>query len=123
MGNITNEVTVGYHENETDSIVNSTNITVIPANSSVSAEDVVVTYGDSIVVVVTSENATSVSYKVISSGTVVKEDTVNVNENITGLDLAAGDYTVNLTTVVNSNYTSANYTSKITVKPANAIQL
>ena len=93
MGNITNEVTVWYHENETDSIVNSTNITVIPANSSVSAEDVELTYGDSIVVVVTSENA---------------------------LDLAVGDYTVNLTTMVNGNYTAANYTSKITVKPANS---
>ena len=120
MGNITNEVTVRYHENETDSIVNSTNITVIPANSSVSAEDVEVTYGDSIVVVVTSANATGVSYKVIGKDGIVKEGTVNVGENITGLDLAAGDYTVNLTTMVNGNYATANYTSKITVKPANS---
>ena len=120
MGNITNEVTVWYHENETDSIVNSTNITVIPANSSVSAEDVEVTYGDSIVVVVTSENATGVSYMVIGKEGIVKEGTVNVGENITGLDLAAGDYTVNLTTMVNGNYATANYTSKITVKPANS---
>ena len=120
MGNITNEVTVRYHENETDSIVNSTNITVIPANSSVSAEDVEVTYGDSIVVVVTSANATGVSYKVIGKDGIVKEGTVNVGENITGLDLAAGDYTVNLTTMVNGNYTASNYTSKITVKPANS---
>ncbi|WP_407413828.1 right-handed parallel beta-helix repeat-containing protein, partial [Methanobrevibacter sp.] len=120
MGNITNEVTVWYHENETDSIVNSTNITVIPANSSVSAEDVEVTYGDTIEVVVTSENATGISYKVIGKDGVVKEGTVNVGENITGLDLAVGDYTVNLTTMVNGNYTAANYTSKITVKPANS---
>ncbi|WP_458456142.1 hypothetical protein [Methanobrevibacter sp.] len=30
MGNLTNEVTVNYSENETDSIVNSTDITVVP---------------------------------------------------------------------------------------------
>ena len=95
-------------------------ITVKPANSSVNSEDVEVTYGDSIVVVVDSENATEISYKVIGVGGVVKEGSVNVGENITGLDLAAGDYTVNLTTVVNRNYTSANCTSKITVNPANS---
>ncbi len=121
MGNITNEVTVKYHENKADSIVNSTNITVIPANSSVSAEDVEVTYGKAIVVAVSCENATGVSYKVIGADGIVKEGTVNVGENITGLDLAAGKYSVNLTTIVlNGNYSSANYTSKITVIPANS---
>ena len=99
---------------------NFTEITVLKANSSVSAGDVEVTYGDSIVVVVDSENATNVSYQIISSGSVVKEGTINVGENITGLNLAAGDYTVNLTTVVNGNYTSANYLSKITVNPADS---
>ena len=79
-----------------------------------------VTYGDSIVVVVSSENATGVSYKVIGTESIVKEGTINVGENITGLDLAAGDYTVDLTTVVNGNYTSANYLSKITVNPADS---
>ena len=121
MGNITNEVTVKYHENKADSIVNSTNITVIPASSSVKAEDVEVTYGKAIVVAVSSENATGVSYKVIGADGIVKEGTVNVGENITGLDLAAGKYSVNLTTIVlNGNYSSANYTSKITVIPANS---
>ena len=95
-------------------------ITVKPANSTVKAEDVEVTYGDSIVVAITSENATKVSYRVIGDDGVVKEGIVNVGESITGLDLAAGEYTVNLTTIVNANYTSANYTSKITVKPANS---
>ena len=99
---------------------NFTGITVLKANSSVKAEDVEVTYGDAIEVIVTSENATKVSYQIISSGTVVKEGTVNVGENIKGLDLAAGEYTVNLTTIVNRNYTTSNYTSKITVKPANS---
>ena len=120
MGNLTNEVSVSYNENKTDCIVNSTNITVVQANSSVSAADVEVTYGQSIVVVVSSENATKISYQVIGVDGVVKEGSINVGENITGLDLAAGEYTVNLTTVVNANYTSSSYTSKITVNRANS---
>ena len=120
MGNITNEVTVCCREIKTDIIVNSDNVTLIPANSSVSAADVEVTYGEPIVVVVSSENATGVSYQIISSGAVVKEGSVNVGENINGLDLAAGEYTVNLTTIVNGNYTANSYTSKITVNRANS---
>uniref|UniRef100_UPI0038900D97 Ig-like domain-containing protein n=1 Tax=Methanobrevibacter sp. TaxID=66852 RepID=UPI0038900D97 len=111
--NLTTMVNANYTVNSYTS-----KITVKPANSTVKAEDVEVTYGDAIEVVVTSENATGVSYKVIGKDGIVKEGTVNVGENITGLDLAAGEYTVNLTTVVNSNYTTNNYTSKITVKPA-----
>ncbi len=98
----------------------STKFTVYPANSSVNAENVEVTYGDSIAVVVSSENATGISYQVIGVGGVVKEGMVNVGENITGLDLGAGEYAVNLTTLVNGNYTATNYTSKITVNPANS---
>ena len=113
-----------YYNNTVNSdwngAVNITGITVLKANSSVSAEDVEVTYGDPIEVVVTSENATGVSYKVIGTDGIVKEGTINVNENINNLDLAAGEYTVNLTTMTNSNYTSGSYTSKITVKPANS---
>ena len=57
-------------------------ITVNPADSSVKAEDVEVTYGNSIVVVVSSENATGVSYKVIGTESIVKEGTINIGENI-----------------------------------------
>ncbi|MBQ6513035.1 right-handed parallel beta-helix repeat-containing protein, partial [Methanobrevibacter sp.] len=99
---------------------NFTGITVLKANSSVSATDVEVTYGDLIVVVVDSKNATKVSYQIISSGAIVKEGLVNVGENITGLDLGADEYTVNLTTVVNANFTASNYKSKITVNPASS---
>ena len=37
---------------------------------------------------------------------------------ITGLDLPVGNYTVNLTTVVDGNHTPATNTSSITVNPA-----
>ncbi|WP_298501001.1 right-handed parallel beta-helix repeat-containing protein [uncultured Methanobrevibacter sp.] len=113
-----------YYNNTVNSDCNGagnfTGITVLKATSSVSAADVNVTYGDSVVVVVDSKNTTGVSYQIIGSGAVVKEGLVNVGENITDIDLAAGEYTVNLTTLVNANYTASSYKSKITVNPASS---
>ncbi|WP_407455054.1 Ig-like domain repeat protein [Methanobrevibacter sp.] len=98
---------------------NATGISILKANSSVSAPDVEVTYGNPIVINVDCENATEISYKIIDwEKVVVKEGTINIDENITGLDLAAGIYTINLTTIVNGNYTATSNTSKITVDPA-----
>ena len=46
---------------------------------------------------------------------------INVNENITGLELATGVYTVNLITIVDANHTTAiNRMSTITVKKADS---
>ena len=117
MGNITNEVTVWYHENETDSIVNSTNITVIPANSSVSAEDVTVNFGEAISIPVSSANATEISYSIIDANNkAVANGTVKPGSPISVSDLAAGDYTVSLTTFVDTNHTSVSNSSKLHIR-------
>ena len=91
-------------------------ITVEPADSSVSAEDVTVTYGDVISIPVTSENATNVDYEILDANDAsVKTGTIGPNEAISDLDLSAGEYTVKLTTVVNGNYISTSTSSKLTI--------
>ena len=94
-------------------------ITVNPAPSAVSANDVTEVYGEEINVKVSSENATEVEYKVIDKdGNVVAEGTVDANGTFTVNDLDVGEYTVNLTTVVDDNHESITNSSKITVTPA-----
>ena len=119
---IENSVYVNSTENDTkpgDNNYTSENVTVNKAPSFVSAEDVNVTYGEAIIIPVTSENATGVIYQIISpEGKVVANGTIDVGENITGLDLPAGDYVVNLTTMVDVNHTVASNTSKLTVNKA-----
>ena len=75
---------------------NVSSIVVNPAPSVVEGEDVTVTYGEPIVVPVTSENATEIIYQIIDEdGNVVVNGTVKPGEDITGLDLPVGNYTVN----------------------------
>ena len=64
---------------------NTCTITVNPAPSTVSGENVTVTYGEDIVVPVTSVNATAVNYQILLNGSVVANGTLAVGENITGL--------------------------------------
>ena len=110
-------LTTGVDKNHS-STSNASKITVNPAGSSVRTEDVNVIYGETIEIIVSCENATHISYQIINQDEILKEGTINAGENITGLDLAVGEYSVNLTTQVNENHTTNNYTSKITVKPA-----
>ncbi len=101
------------------SVNNVSKITVNRAPSFVSAEDVSVTYGDEVTVPVTSINATQITYQIIDENNeVVANGTIKVGEDITGLALAAGEYTVNLTTITDSNHVSVNNVSKITVDRA-----
>ncbi|MBQ9026847.1 MAG: DUF11 domain-containing protein, partial [Methanobrevibacter sp.] len=117
-GTLHNAASVNCNENETGGS-DEVNVTANPAPSTVEGEDVNVTYGEPIVVPVASENATNITYEIIDSdGNVVANGTLAPGEDITGLDLPAGNYTVNLTTVVDGNHTSATNTSSIVVNPA-----
>ena len=117
VGEYTVNLTTVVDGNHTVS-TNSSKITVNPAPSAVEGKDVNITYGEDIIVPVSSVNATSVTYKIINStGDVVKEGNLTVGQSITGLDLPVGNYTVNLTTVVDSNHTVSTNSSKITVNP------
>ena len=93
-------------------------ITVIKDPSAVSGEDVSVNVGEPIVVPVTSENATEVEYTIIDKdGKVVANGTIKPGEDISLPDgLPAGNYTVNLTTVVDAQHTPATNTCSIEVK-------
>ncbi|SFL83241.1 Right handed beta helix region, partial [Methanobrevibacter olleyae] len=87
--------------------------------SSVNASDVTVVYGEPIVVPFSSENATNVTYVVLDeNGNVVASGAVGPNGTIAGLDLGVGNYTVNLTTVVDGNHSVAVNVSSIIVTPA-----
>ncbi|MBO5150790.1 MAG: Ig-like domain repeat protein, partial [Methanobrevibacter sp.] len=119
---IENAVSVNSTENDTkpgNNNYTSENVTVNKAPSFVDAEDVNLTYGEVIVIPVHSENATGIIYQIINpEGDVVSNGTIGVGENITGLDLSAGDYVINLTTIVDVNHTVATNTSKLTVNKA-----
>lgn len=121
IGIVENRVSVKSNENDTNSSNNnytSDNVTVNPANSTVKGEDVVVNYGNPITVLVESENATFIEYKIIdSNGNIVGEGILDVGENIADLTLAGGEYTVNMTTITDRNHYPANNQSKITVNP------
>ena len=96
---------------------NATGISILKANSSVSAEDVNGSYGEAISIAVTSVNATEIYYEIIDNkNKVVANGTVKPNGTIKVSGLAAGDYTVNLTTVTDENHTSASGSSRLHVK-------
>ena len=99
-------------------VTKTSKITVKPTLSLVSAENVNVTYGEDIIIPVKSVNATEVKYEIIECDKVVNNGTVMSGENITGLRLASGTYTVNLTTIVDSNHIQSSGQSLLTVKKA-----
>ena len=80
-----------------------------------SGENVTVTYGDIVSITITSQNATNVTYVITGMGLTIN-GTVGPQGPIEVPDLVAGDYTVTLTTVVDSNHTNATNTSKIHVR-------
>ena len=129
-GSYTVNLTTGPDENHT-SVSNVSSITVNKDKSSVSAEDVTATYGEDISIEVTSEHAIAVNYQIldkngkeITNGTVepavlsLLRASISSKGVISGLKLSAGKYTVNLTTVPEDNYDSANYASSLEIKPA-----
>ena len=98
---------------------NSSKITVTPAPSSVSAEDVEKVYGEEITIPVASQNATSVTYNITGNGKEIT-GTVSPDGTITVPKLDVGEYTVTLTTVVDGNHKTSTNSSKITITPANS---
>ena len=116
------EYTVNYKtvvddENYYNVATNSSKITVTPAPSSVSAEDVEKVYGEEITIPVASQNATSVTYNITGNGKEIT-GTVSPDGTITVPKLDVGEYTVTLTTVVDGNHKTSTNSSKITITPA-----
>ena len=116
----TANITIRFAGNENYTASNKTvQITVNPGNSTVNAEDLEITFGDTINIQVTSENASYVNYKIIDkNGAIIINGTIEANGNITGLELPAGEYTVNLTTEVDKNHNPASNESQLTIKKA-----
>ena len=86
---------------------NTSKITVTPASSSVSAEDVTKVYDEPIEVAVSSVNATSVTYKITGNGITPITGTIAPGESISVPGpLDVGEYSVTLTTVTDKNHES-----------------
>ena len=122
------DVKVTYHGDDSHNIVkNTAQFNVAKADSTIDAENVNVTYGDAINIPVISENATEIAYKVIDSdGNIVLEGTIKANETISDLELNAGDYTIELTTLVDDNHSPASTSINLTVnkfKPVITIEV
>ena len=90
-------------------------VTVPKAPSSVSAEDVTLTYGEAAEVKVTSENATAIKYVISGEGIDDINGTIAPGENIPVPDLNAGEYTITVTTVTDDDHEPASDTAKITI--------
>ncbi|MBR5504010.1 MAG: Ig-like domain repeat protein [Methanobrevibacter sp.] len=118
----TYDVIISYNGDENYNKTNTTaKIIVEAADSSLKAEDINITYGEAINVPVSSINATNVTYEILDKdGNKVKEGTIEANGKVTVSDLPAGEYAVNLTTVVDKNHKSASSTSKITINKASS---
>ena len=103
-------VTYSETENYTAAFNDTKFVKVFKASSSVNASNVVVIYGNPIIIQVTAINASDVIWAIMDGTTQVANGTAVVSNNITtidGLDLAVGNYTIVLTTVVDENHTVA----------------
>uniref|UniRef100_UPI002627289A hypothetical protein n=1 Tax=uncultured Methanobrevibacter sp. TaxID=253161 RepID=UPI002627289A len=113
--------TVKYNNTVNETLYNTANnvtgVTVLKAPSTVSAPDIIATFGDEVLIPVSSVNATGVTYEIIDSrGVSIANGTVGPEGPINASGLAAGDYTVKLTTEVDNNHTSFTNTSKIHIR-------
>ena len=118
-GNYTANFTTVVEEGlyEVDSC--KTQITILPAKSSVSASAVTSYYGKTFSIKPSYSNATSIKYVIKNSaGKQVKSGSISPGASITGLSFVPGTYTLTLTAVVDGNHTSSSASSKITVNKA-----
>ena len=111
-----------YWNNTVDSkhtpATNTSNIEITPLPSAVEGVDVIVPYGTPIEVDYNSTNATGVTYEIYDKdGKMVANGTVGPNGTIDVKQLPVGNYTVNWTTVVDSNHINATNSSTIEVLP------
>ena len=102
-------VTYAETQNYTAAFNDTRVVKVFRASSSVNASSVVVVYGDVISIDVTAFNASGVVWEIYSGSVCVLNGTSVISNNVTvisGIDLAAGNYSIKLTTVVDANHTS-----------------
>jgi len=107
---------IAIPRDNTYTVADTATVTVPKAPSSVSAEDVTLTYGEAAEVKVTSENATAIKYVISGEGIDDINGTIAPGENIPVPDLNAGEYTITVTTVTDDDHEPASDTAKITVQ-------
>ena len=119
-GNYNLTVSYSGDENFLNATAKSTLI-INNANSTVKADNITITYGETIAIQVISENASSINYEIYDAEDIkVQNGTIKANGTITGFDLPAGEYTVNLITRVFDSYNSVSNTSKLTINKASS---
>ena len=94
-------------------------ISVDPAKSSVNIENIEFVYGETIVIPFAIENATDVKVKVLNGTTEIDNIVENGNIVVNSI-LDVGVYTVEVTTIVTSNYEETTETATLTINKANS---
>jgi len=95
--------------------VSNGTVTIVRADSAIILDDIVLNYGESINVTVTTEGATGITAKIDENDV----DVVN-NFTISVSGLGVGNYTLTVTTIADEDHNSVNKTVKITVNKAPA---
>ena len=104
------DVVYGETQNYTDAFNDINTVRVFKADSSVSASSNIVVYGDRIVIDITAVNASSVSWEVKNGTATVLSGispVTGIEANISDIKLPVGNYTIILTTNVDSNHNIA----------------
>ena len=107
-GTYTLTVTTIADKNHNNITKNAT-ITVNKVNSTLTVNDVVLDYGESKNITVTTEGATGITAKIDGVNVTVNGYTIPIS------GLGAGNYTLSVTTIPDDNHNPVNVTSKITV--------
>ncbi len=95
--------------------VNNATISINKVNSTITLEDVVMNYGDSINVTVKTEGAIGITAKINDNPvSVVNNYTIPISS------LNAGNYTLTVTTIADINHNNVTKTAKITVNKVNS---
>jgi len=107
-GTYTLNVTTVPDENHT-AVTETAGITVNKINSTLTLDDVVLDYGESKNITVTTGGATGIAAKIDGVNVTVNGYTIPIS------GLGAGNYTLSVTTIPDDNHNPVNVTSKITV--------
>ncbi|WP_297981450.1 hypothetical protein, partial [uncultured Methanobrevibacter sp.] len=99
-------------------VENRSALIVNPANSEVTAHDLVKVYGENIDFTISSLNATQVSYVVLDGEQIIAGATIRANVTFTVPRINSGNYTIRFTTIVDGNHSSVSVDYELNITKA-----
>ena len=92
---------------------------ILKAKSYIEFEDITVTYGSNAVVNLSSMNATGIKVVIYKNNRIINTTIFNATDKILLNSLNAGNYTLELTTIVDDNHVKSSINSTFTVDKLN----